>query len=134
MGNHVYNSPTYRASFSGSFNRFPLNPEARIEQPVIRAFGFPLLAQRFRGLRVLRVFAPAPRHRQVAVVLARRAGENQAGVSELAPVDRQHVLEHELRRVVDQPRATPGRAHTRGLETSPASVKPEAWHFQRGFI
>src|SRR3990167_7123729 len=74
--------PHERAVSPGRFTRLALNPKARLKQRVIRR------RQRLR---------PLPRHRPIRIRLARRTRDNQGRVLELRAVQREHVLEHELR-------------------------------------
>src|SRR5690606_13531158 len=66
----------------GGIDRLTLDSEARLEQTIVG---------RWQGLRTL------PRHRPIAVLLARRARDDQMRIAELSTVDREHVLQHELR-------------------------------------
>jgi hypothetical protein len=76
---HQGNEPASR------FDGLPLNPEARLEQRIVRG------RQRLRAL---------PRHRPIAVRLAGRRSDDQRRILELRAVDREHVLQDELRRVL----------------------------------
>lgn len=64
--------------------RLALDAEASLKQRVVR-----------RRQRL----SPRPRHGAVAVRLARRTGDDQVDIAELRAVQRQDVLQHELRRV-----------------------------------
>lgn len=71
-----------------------LNPKARIEQP--REIGPHLTAFVCADRRGLRL-RQRPRHRHVAELLTRRAGDNQRRVTKLRAVQGQNVLDHHLR-------------------------------------